>query len=377
MSLYPLYISGSIVTLSTTTDILNPSLFPVSNSVSNLYITTLPDPVIYFTSSRTESIALPLPDSKIAYIKSFDNFTNLQLYNFFYLLGTRTSVATAGPTIDYGGTISAVNISIASTVTALTRGMGGTESGINRAIAAGLAVANTTYPTSVQGIHYFSNIQLSTNTVERSISFASENTSTITINSGSIYLDRYVGYSKNTSPTTASYYPVTLSGSYIRNIPTSSAVTQSILFNTSSVWLSQSLATDVSNTSATVYANVFTLTGLTNGKRYLANLYLISRTAAAATGFRMRVITGSNYLGTLFTPTSTTAYAIQNSADANNITSITAGTWPTLNTNFLTYGEYSFIKTSAGDPQVQILSETAGTAVTAGSGSVIFYREIE
>jgi len=143
------------------------------------------------------------------------------------------------------------------------------------------------------------------------------------------------------------------------------------------LWQSQSLATDVANTSNTAYVTVFTTTGLTNGKRYLANLYLIGRSAAAATGFRMRVITGSNYLGSLFTPTSTTAYAIQNSADGNNITSITAGTWPTLNTNFLVYGEYSFVKTAAGDPQVQILSETGGTAVTAGSGSVLFYRVIE
>ena len=165
-----------------------------------------------------------------------------------------------------------------------------------------------------------------------------------------------------------------LSGS-LRPISGSDTVTSSFLPPTSSLWLSQSLATNVANTSNTVYANVFTLTGLTTNQRYLANLYIIGQSAAAATGFRMRVITGSEYMGTLWTPTSTTAPAIQNSANANNITSTTAGTWPTLNTKYLVYGEYTFVK-GATDPQVQILSETNGTAVTAFSGSVIFYRPI-
>jgi hypothetical protein len=126
-----------------------------------------------------------------------------------------------------------------------------------------------------------------------------------------------------------------------------------------------------------VYSTVFTLTGLTNGKTYLVNFYLISRSAATGTGFRMRVINGTNYIGSLFTPTSTTAYAIQNSAGGTDITSITATTWPTANTNFLTYGEYSVTKAAGTDPQIQILSETNGTAVTAGAGSVVFYRVME
>ena len=103
---------------------------------------------------------------------------------------------------------------------------------------------------------------------------------------------------------------------------------------------------------------------------------MIGTSAAAATGFRMRVITGSEYRGTLYTPTSTTAPAIQNSAGANNITSITAGTWPTVNTKYLVYGDYTFVK-GVTDPQVQILSETNGTAVTAFSGSVIYYRALD
>jgi len=89
----------------------------------------------------------------------------------------------------------------------------------------------------------------------------------------------------------------------------------------------------------------------------------------------MRVITGSQYNGTLWTPNSTTAPVIQNSENGDNITSIGISNWPAANGKYLIRGEYTFIK-SALDPQVQIISEVAGSAVTAVSGSVIFYRPI-
>jgi uncharacterized delta-60 repeat protein len=170
--------------------------------------------------------------------------------------------------------------------------------------------------------------------------------------------------------------PLHLSTGSLRHITGGHTITSSFLPATSSQWFSQSLAANVANTSNTVYATVFSLTGLEDNKRYLANLYIIGQSAAAATGFRMRVQNGSNYRGTLYTPTSTTAPAIQNSADGTNITSIAAGTWPTVNTKYLVFGEYTFIKTAGTTPEVQILSETNGTAVTAFSGSVIFYTPI-
>ena len=169
--------------------------------------------------------------------------------------------------------------------------------------------------------------------------------------------------------------PLYLSTGSLAHITGGHTITSSFLPVTSSQWFSQSLATNVANTGNAGYATVFTLTGLTNGQTCIANLYMIGTSAAAATGFRMRVITGSQYRGTLYTPTSTTAPAIQNSAGAGDITSNAAGTWPTANTKYLIYGEYTFVK-GALDPQVQILSENNGTAVTAFSGSVIFYRAI-
>jgi uncharacterized delta-60 repeat protein len=169
--------------------------------------------------------------------------------------------------------------------------------------------------------------------------------------------------------------PLYFSTGSLAHITGGHTITSSFLPVTSSQWFSQSLATNVANTGNAAYATVFNLTGLTNGQTCIANLYIIGSSAAAATGFRMRVITGSQYRGTLYTPTSTTAPAIQNSAGDNNITSIAAGTWPTVNVKYLVSGEYTFVK-GATDPQVQILSENNGTAVTAFSGSVIFYRAI-
>ena len=170
--------------------------------------------------------------------------------------------------------------------------------------------------------------------------------------------------------------PLYLSTGSLKQISGGDIVSSSFLPATSSLWLSQSLATNIANTSAATYATVFTITGLEDNKRYLANLYIIGQSAQAGTGFRMRVQNGSNYRGTLYTPTSTTAPAIQNSVDGTNITSNTAGTWPTANTKYLVFGEYTFIKTAGTTPEVQILSETGGTAVTAFSGSVIYYRAL-
>jgi hypothetical protein len=379
MSNHVLYISSSANTLlnrSKHSDILHPILFPVSTS-GNFYYTNLPDAILYFTSSQNATSTSTVAST--INTRSVKNFQNPQIYSPFYLLGTRTTLATAGPTIRYEslGHFSAGNITIASTLTALTRGNFGTVTKVG-AVAAGLAAANTTYPSTMQGVVYGSTLDNNRNICNHSIALASEdNVNTVTITSSSLYLDRFIGYSSSVAPITASYNPITVSGSNLINIPTNSTITGSIIFNTSSIWISQSLATNVVNTSNTVYATVFTLTGLTNGKTYLVNFYLIARSAATGTGFRMRVLNGSNYRGSLFTPTSNTAYAIQNSADGNNITSVTATTWPTANSDRLVYGEYSVTKAAGTDPQIQILSETNGTAVTAGSGSVVFYRVME
>jgi uncharacterized delta-60 repeat protein len=168
--------------------------------------------------------------------------------------------------------------------------------------------------------------------------------------------------------------PLYFNSGSLSTVSGSDTITSSFLPPTSSLWLSQSLATSIGVNSTTNYTNVFTLTGLTTGQRYLVNLYMIGLSDSVSNGFRMRVVTGSQYMGTLWTPTTTAAPAIQNSSNGDNITSIIANDWPTTSGKYLVYGEYTFVK-GATDPQVQIISRT-GATTTAISGSVIFYRPI-
>jgi uncharacterized delta-60 repeat protein len=178
-------------------------------------------------------------------------------------------------------------------------------------------------------------------------------------------------------PTSIAYpleSPLYFNSGSLSTVSGSDTITSSFLSPTSSLWLSQSLATSIGVGSTTTYTNVFTLTGLTTGQRYLVNLYLIGLSDSTGNGFRMRVVTGSQYMGTLWTPTSTSAPAIQNSTNSDNITSIATISWPITSGKYLVYGEYTFVK-GATDPQVQIISQT-GATTAAISGSVIFYRPI-
>lgn len=176
-----------------------------------------------------------------------------------------------------------------------------------------------------------------------------------------------VSYSNNTPS------PLYLLTGSLKAISGSDTVTSTFLPATSSLWISESLTANVSNTSNTVYATVFDTAGLVTGQRYLANLYIAARTAATTTGFRMRVQNGTEYRGSIWIPTSATAVSIQNSANGTNITNAVPTAAPAG--TFLVYAEYTFVK-GATNPQVQILSEINGSAVTAGTGSVIFYRPI-
>jgi hypothetical protein len=262
---------------------------------------------------------------------------------------------------------------VASTLTAHTIANIGTQSPTTFALPGSMVATTTIYPAFVKGL--YDNSTTSTN-VKNIVLLQPETNNTVTARVGSVSYNKFVGYSSSADIIIEKSIPLYLSTGSLKQISGSDTITSSFLPATSSQWFSQSLAANVANTSNTVYATVFSLTGLEDNKRYLANLYIIGQSAAAATGFRMRVQNGSNYRGTLYTPTSTTAAAIRNSEDGTNITSIAAGTWPTVNTKYLVFGEYTFIKTAGTTPEVQILSETNGTAVTAFSGSVIFYTPI-
>jgi hypothetical protein len=349
---------------------------PVTQSGSSgIFTTNLPDPYLFASQSVN--------------ITTNSNTTNTNLYqynipnrleNYFYasnaIIGVSTAIATTGVRIgllrsQFSNT--AFSIRSPATLTAFTSANVTTLSNSTYVLAGGHAAINTIYPTHFKGLT--SNILTSsTSSISNTYVMQPEvNNNLVTASAGSIFYNQFIGYSSSLVSTSS--IPIYLNSGSLGVVSGSDTITSSFLPPTSSLWLSQSLATSVSNTSNTTYANVFTLTGLTTNQRYLVNLYIIGSSVSTSTGFRMRVVTGSQYMGTLWTPTAVNAPAIQNSENGDNITSITAGDWPVAIGKYLIYGEYTFVK-GATDPQVQIISEVTGSAVTAFSGSVIYYRPI-
>jgi hypothetical protein len=348
--------------------------FHVTASISSSYTTLLPDPYLFATMSADRTNALSATSTSLF---EFEVATRSEKYFYPHnsIVGVSTSATATGVRIGLQSNNSAdrfAHIKVASTLTAHTIANIGTQSPTTFALPGSMVATTTIYPAFVKGL--YNNSTTSTN-VKNIVLLQPETNNTVTARVGSVSYNKFVGYSSSANIIIEKSIPLHLSTGSLKLISGSDTISASYLPPTSSLWLSQSLAANVANTSNTVYATVFDLAGLVTNQRYIANLYIIGQSAAAATGFRMRVVTGSAYRGALYTPTSTTAPAIQNSADGADITSITAGTWPTVNVKYLVFGEYTFIK-GATNPQVQILSETAGTAVTAFSGSVIFYRPI-
>jgi len=372
-----LFLSGSRIrqitsSLNTVVDYIH---LPVTQSGSSrIFTTNLPDPYLFASLSvnvtnNNASFNAPL------YQYNIPN----RVENYFYSSNAVVGVSTINPIVGARlGLIrsqlanTAFNIKSATTLTGFTFVNVTTQASTIYVLAGGHAAANTIYPTHFKG--FTSNILTnSESSISNTYVFTPENNTLVSASAGSVFYNQFAGYSSSFASTSS--IPIYLDSGSLKAISGSDTITQSFLPSTSSLWLSQSLAANVVNLSNTTYATVFTLTGLTTGQRYLANLYMIGSSDLTINGFRMRVVTGSQYNGTLWTPISTTSPAIQNSANGDNITSITAGDWPVASGKYLVYGEYTFVK-GATDPQIQILGETGGTNVTAFSGSVIFYRPI-
>jgi hypothetical protein len=374
--LVPLFLDTGSIEVVSGSKVADYIHFPVTASnIPGSYNTLLPDPYLFVTMSANITNAANTTSSSLFQFK-----VPGRVEKYFYahnsIVGVQTSATTTGVRIGLqtNSPLDGIaNIKVSSTLTAHTIACIGSNSPTTFALPASMAAINTIYPCFVKGLYNNSTSSVPINNV---VLLQPETNNTVTANSGSVSYNKFVGYSSSANIINEKSIPLYFSTGSLKTISGSDTISASFLPPTASLWFSQSLAANVANTSNTAYATVFTLTGLTTGKTYLANLYMIGVSAAAATGFRMRVTTGSAYRGTLYIPTSTTAPAIQNSADGNNITSIAAGTWPTVNTKYLVYGDYTFVK-AAQDPQVQILSETNGTAVTAFSGSIIYYRQLD
>jgi len=375
--LNPLFLStGSIRQISSSFNAVTDYIhLPISQSgSSNIFTTTLPDPYL-FASLSANVINGVAGTSASIYQYNIPNRVEKYFYASNAIIGISTPAVGTGVRIGLQRSQfpnTAFNIKSPISLTSFTFANVTTQATTTFVLPGGHAVANTIYPTHVKG--FTSNVLTSsTSSISNIYVLQPETNQLVSASAGSIFYNQFVGYSSSFTPTSS--IPIYFNSGSLNTISGSDTVISSALPPTSSLWLSQSLATSVSTTSATVYSNVFTLTGLTTGQRYLTNLYMIGSSAATNNGFRMRVVTGSQYIGTLWTPTSTTAPAFQNSENGDNITSISTLDWPAANGKYLIYGDYTFVK-GATDPQVQIISENAGTAVTAVSGSVIYYRPI-
>lgn len=371
---FPLFLDNGTIEVTTPSHVLNYMHFSSSLSAS-AYLTTLPDPYYFQTQSADISNAVSTTSSSIF------NFTlpatiEQQYYATNTILRVASSnAATTGVRVGLQGANNAdtsVIQKVASSLTAFTIRNLGTADAFTFALPTVMPANNAFAPAYVQGI-----LRNSTTSSFNNVVLIQPSTNvSVTAGSGSIHYNQFIGYTSSLTPITSSFGPLSLSGSYIKVISGNDNVTQSVLPPTESLWFSQSLAANVSTTSNTTYSNIFNVAGLTDGITYLVNLFIIAQSAATTTGVQIRAISGSFFNGTIYVPTSATAYGITSSLYGNDIPN-SATAFPAANADRLIWGEYTFIKTgSFATHSVQIRSEINASAVTAKSGSVIFYRAL-
>jgi hypothetical protein len=349
-------------------------IFLTSSFSASYYTTALPDPFIFYSTSADISNAVSTTSSSL-FTFSLPTRAEKYYYTADAIIGVRTTATTTGVRIGLqraNNADGAAIIKVASTLTAYTLANIGTGDGTTFALPASMAAINTKYPAIVKGVYANST---TASTFNNQILLQPETNNSVTADSRSIFYTEYAGYFLTGSRVTASYSPLRLANGTMQLITGSDTITGSILPSTSSLWLSQSLAAQVSTTSNTVYSPVFIVTNLTNGAPYLVNFYIIGRSAAIATGVQIRAVSGSFFNGSIYVPSSNTAIAIQNSAGGTDITNLAAN-FPTVNTDILIWGEYSFIANSTSH-SIEMKSEINASAVSSNTGSVIFYRRID
>lgn len=371
----PLILNTGSITTATSRYVINPIYHSASLVVSRSFQTTLPDPYYFQTSSADLT-----DNGNEATSQSVFTFTAQTLPEQYYyltnaILGVRSAATATGVRIGMTQANTADGFFVVKTgavsLTAFTYRFQGSADAFAFVAAGTTTATNTTYPAYIQGVL---NNSSTTGDFRNTVLFQSETNQIVTTASGSIFYNKFAGYSSSLNPTQSSF-PLIATSSGLSVMPVGNTITQSVIFPTASRWISQSLAANVTNGLNATYNNIFTLTGLTTGQRYLVNFYLIASSPLTTTGVQLRAVTGSAYRGTIYSPTSATAFSIQNSADGNNITNNSTA-WQTNNAKRLAYGEYTFVK-GATDPAIQLRTEVSGSIVTIFSGSVVFYRPID
>jgi hypothetical protein len=372
-SYFPLYRDTGSISVTDNRELID-FIFLTSSFSASYNTTVLPDPFIFYSNSLDISNALSATSSSLF---SFSLPTRAEKYYYTAdaIIGVRTSAAGTGVRIGLqraNNADGAAIIKVASTLTGYTLANIGTGDGTTFALPASMAAANTKYPAIVKGVYANST---TASTFNNQILLQPETNNSVTADSRSIFYTEYAGYFLTGSRVTASYSPLYLSAGTLDILAITDTITGSVLPSTSSLWLSQSLAAQVSTTNTASYSPVFIITNLTNGAPYLVNFYIIGRSAATGTGVQIRAVSGSFFNGSIYVPSSATAIAIQNSAGGTDITNL-ATAFPAATADRLIWGEYTFIANSTSH-SIEMKSEINASAVSSNTGSVIFYRRID
>lgn len=379
---FPLFLSSSgFIKTTTASNVLDYRFFNVTGS-ANPYSSSLPD--TFYVQTASADVNNAGTNNQVEVI----NFPVQALKEKAYFLtraivGART--ATAAQEARVGLTVASAADGLTalehpSSLTALQyRFYGSADTPAENTSATTTAAANTNY-----GDHIYAITQNSSPTTNMSnkVIIVAGGGATVTADAGTTYMsNEFFGLSSSVTPAISPLDPLTLSGSVstsrIKVIGTGDTLNESVLPPTSSLWVSQSLATALSTTSATVYTTIFTLTGLVDGARYLVNCYLAARSAATATTVDFLVSNANNHIGTIWTPETATTYEFLNGADGTELRSEAAATFAAANADRLVRMEYTFTKAVGSDPTIAFKSETGGTTVTVQAYSMVFYRRID
>jgi hypothetical protein len=253
----------------------------------------------------------------------------------------------------------------------------GTADAIATASMATTVANNTPVPIGIRG--FFSN-STSQGTFSNTILIQPSASVSVTSRSGSLYYQHFVGFSSSLAPFTSSRAPITLISGSLRSITSGDLISQSVLPATQSLWITASLsASVVTNSSNTTWATVFSLTGMTDNKRYLVNYFLRCESAATTTGVWLRAASGSNYNGFLYSQPSANNNPpnIASSSGSAIITNTIPTGVPSANSPRIYWGEYTVTKAAGLNPTIEIQSEVNASQVLAQSGSFAMWRLIE
>lgn len=383
----PITISGSggqYKVMNTTQEIIDVRFLSLSASVtaSGTYQTNYPD-IYYFTTASVDTTNAGTTTQVEVMTFTAPVIKEKSYFLTRGIIGGRT--ATAAQTFRIGLTVPAVGDGISalehpdSLSTLQYRYYGSADTLGENTTATTTGAANTNYPAHIYALTQGGNTADITNRVV----LVAEAGATVNAESTTSHLmNEFFAISSSIEPNNSVTTALSLTGSAagvpkIKAIGTGDTIDDSALTPTASLWVSQSVAVALSTTSATVYTTIFTLTGLTDGARYLVNLYLIGRSSATGTNVHMQVANANNHNGTLWVPNAATSYVIVNSADGTTIAATPNAGWPVANADYLIRGEYTFTKAVGSNPTIAFRSETAGQTATIQANSLVLYRRID